>query len=374
LLARSWLRDGDVFAQQIMGQVPYLDHGTKVPLSLEMLEADLVPFEYSLPPTIIQGIEMNTWGRPVGYWVLLQPPGDVFQGFAIIPTNMKRIPADRMLHIKCVDRIRQIRGVSVFASCFERLDDLKDYEESERIAAKVAASMAAYIKKGAPEDYPTSQDPDKPLRDLRFRPGMVFDDLLPGEEIGTIDTKRPNPNLLAFRQGQMRGLASGANASYSSIARDYNGTYSSQRQEMVESYSSYATLGAEFTSRIVRPTYKTFVALSIAAGVTKVPSDVYLPSVNDALYVGPQMPWIDPESEAASWVILEAAGYASGPEIIRRRGMNPHDVRAQEKRWRAAAEADGMTFTPMVPQQQASSTSAAVKAALRETNRKGTAS
>jgi lambda family phage portal protein len=300
-----------------------------------------VPFEYSLPPGIVQGVELNAWGRPTAFWVLKQPPGDVFQGFAIVPTNLKRIPAERMLMIKSIDRIRQIRGVSHFAAVLNRLDDLKDYEESERIAAKVAASMAAFIKKGSPEQYdPPTEEGEQ--RDLRFRPGMVFDDLRPGEEIGTIDTSRPNPNLLAYRQGQMRALAAGTGSSYSSIAKDYNGTYSAQRQELVESYANYGILQAEFTSRIVRPTYEAAVALAVAAGLVKVPKEVVPASVDDAIYIGPQMPWIDPEAETKSWTAQEGALYASGPEIIRRRGQNPRDVLAQEARWRAQVKKAGL--------------------------------
>jgi lambda family phage portal protein len=243
--------------------------------------------------------------------------------------------------IKSIDRIRQIRGVSHFAAVLNRLDDLKDYEESERIAAKVAASMAAFIKKGSPEQYdPPTEEGEQ--RDLRFRPGMVFDDLLPGEEIGTIDTSRPNPNLLAYRQGQMRALAAGTGSSYSSIAKDYNGTYSAQRQELVESYANYGILQAEFTSRIVRPTYEAAVALAVAAGLVKVPKEVVPASVDDAIYIGPQMPWIDPEAETKSWTAQEGALYASGPEIIRRRGQNPRDVLAQEARWRAQVKKAGL--------------------------------
>lgn len=65
-------------------------------------------------------------------------------------SQTKFVPANRMLHLKNVHRIRQMRGVSVFASVLNRFDDLKDYEESERIAAKIAASMAAYIKRAPP--------------------------------------------------------------------------------------------------------------------------------------------------------------------------------------------------------------------------------
>ena len=156
-----------------------------------MLEADYVPMgkQSSGPATINQGIEINAWGAPVAYHVLRDAP----ESAASITTATKRVAADRMLHLKNVHRIRQLRGVSVFASVLNRFDDLKDYEESERIAAKIAASMAAYIKKGAPDLY--EPDADAEPRQMKFRPGMVFDDLKPGEDIGMIDTNRPNQNL-----------------------------------------------------------------------------------------------------------------------------------------------------------------------------------
>jgi lambda family phage portal protein len=181
---------------------------------------------------------------------------------------------------------------------------------------------------------------------MKFRPGMIFDDLRVGEEIGTIDTQRPNANLLTYRQGQLRGAASGTGTAYSSIAKSYDGTYSAQRQELVESWSAYATLAAEFTSAIVRPTYETFVATAVAAGLVKVPRDVVAASIDDAIYIAPQMPWIDPESEMNAAVASEGAGYASAPEIIRRRGGSPRDVLVQEARWRRQCEKAGLTFTP----------------------------
>jgi lambda family phage portal protein len=351
LLARSWLRDGDVFSQLILGPVQYLNHGTTVPFSIEMIEADLVPLDYNLAPSIIQGVEVNAWGRPVAYHILRNPPGDVFSSFtSIAPSDLKRVTADRILHCKLVDRIRQYRGVSQFASVLQRFDDLKDYEESERIAAKIAASMAAYIKKGAPDDYATPDDESQ--RELTFRPGMIFDDLHPGEEIGMIDTNRPNPNLLSYRQGQLRAVGAGTTTSYSSVAKDYNGTYSAQRQELVESWMAYATLAAEFTSRIVRPVYEGFIATAIASGALKVPKGILPESVDDAVYIAPQMPWIDPAKEVASWAEMEKNGYASGPEIIRRRGASPRDTLAQQAKWQRMKKDAGIEPPAAEPAQR----------------------
>jgi lambda family phage portal protein len=342
LLCRSFFRDGEVFAQTLAGSTPGLSHGTRVPFSIEMIEADLVPMELNAqaPATVVQGIEVNTWGMPTGYHVLKVSPLDGNTTSMMIGGQTKRVGADRMLHLKNVHRIRQMRGVSVFASVLNRFDDLKDYEESERIAAKIAASMAAFIKKGQPDLY--EPDADAEQRHLKFRPGMIFDDLRPGEEIGTIDTNRPNPNLETYRSGQLKAIAAGAGPTFSSIARTYDGTYSAQRQELVEGYAIYATLANEFIGRIVRPVYEQFIAAAVASGVLKLPAGIKPETLDDAAYMPPAMPWIDPKKEAEAWGLLEDRCYVSGPEVIRRRGGNPIDTLEQQSRWTREKQAQGL--------------------------------
>ena len=78
-------------------------------------------------------------------------------------------------------------------------------------------------------------------------PGMIFDSLLPGESVEILDANRPNSALIDFRSAMLKMVAAGAGSSYSSIARDYDGTYSSQRQELVESFA--ASLGLEVEYR-----------------------------------------------------------------------------------------------------------------------------
>lgn len=208
LLCRTWLRDGEVLTKNLLGKVPFLDHGTAVPFTLEMLEPDMLPLIYDDPAkNIVQGIQRNGWGQPKIYHLYRNHPGD-YNVFTAKALDLMPVSADLINHLRIRDRISQLRGVSVFGTVMTRLDDIKDYEESERIAAKIAASMAAYIKKGTPELY--EADPLSNARSLRFSPGMVFDDLMPGEEIGMIDTNRPNPNAYNWRNGQLRAVAAGA--------------------------------------------------------------------------------------------------------------------------------------------------------------------
>lgn len=340
MLARSWLRDGEVFSQLVSGRIPSLDHRTRVPFSVEMLEADYVPMDENVPGSVVQGIRINAWGEPVSYSVHKGNPTEA-SSYAV---GTKQVPAARMLHLKNVHRIRQMRGVSVFASVLNRFDDLKDYEESERIAAKIAASMAAFIKKGTPDLY--LSDESTGTRQLQMRPGMIFDDLKPGEEIGTIDTNRPNPNLETYRSGQLKAIAAGAGPTFSSIARSYDGTYSSQRQELVEGYGVYATLTGEFTSRIAQPIYEEFVAVALASGLLRVPAGVAADTIDDALYIGPSMPWIDPKKEVEAMALAEDRCYVSGPENIRKRGGNPADTLAQQSAWLEAKRNANVAAAP----------------------------
>lgn len=343
LLCRSWLRDGEVLAQIIDGARPDLDHGTRVPLSLELIEADLLPLDYDDPALgITAGVERNAWGRPRAYHLYKTHPGALYGATATarLTGSLKRVPTEQILHLKLVDRIRQARGVSQFAAVIRRLSDIKQYEDDERIAANVAARMTAYIKKTIPDLAP-AETSDEPRR-FELAPGMIFDDLRPGEDVGLIDTKRPNPNIEEFRKGQLRAAAAGLGTSYSSLARDYNGTYSAQRQELVEQQGAYDLLSALFVGQLARPVWQRFVATAVMAGTVKLPSDLDPLSLSAASYRSPALLWIDPLKEVQANAEAVNNRFASPQQIIRSRGGNPDDVLRQIADWHRQIDALGI--------------------------------
>lgn len=348
MVAKTWLRDGEGFGQMLTGPVPLLDHGTRIPFSLEIFEPDMVPFSLNDERRgIRQGIELNAWGKARAVWVHKQHPTD---GIVMLSgNNVKRIPAERILHITSTDRIGQIRGVSEFASVITRLEDIKDYEESERVAAKISAMLTAYVKRGNPEmmdpdTLPRDNEGNIAPRELSMQPGTIVDSLEVGEEIGMIDSKRPNPNLITFRQGQLKALAAGVGATYSSVARDYNGTFSAQRQELIEQWTNYATLTDEFVGNFVQPVWEGFVRAADLSGVVPMPKGLKEGSTDDALFIGQSMPWIDPLKEANGWATLVRAGFASETEVMRKRGVNPADVMDQIEKFRDDAKERGLVF------------------------------
>lgn len=331
LLLRSALRDGEVFTQLVRGPVAGLKHATSVSLSLEMLEADFVPVNLNsnAGQFVRQGVVVNSWGRPVAYRVCKHHPAN---GFALT-ADLKTIPAESMLHIAMRKRLHQMRGISALHSVITRIADIKDYEQSERVGARIAAALTFYIKRGDAQSVDDAAEYSYPGDDRYFNisPGMIYDDLMPGEDLGMVESNRPNTHLQEFRNGQLRAVAAGTRSGYSSIARDYKGSYSSQRQELVESFEGYSVLQNWFVGQFSRPVYRAWVEMVLASGI-ELPADLDRSTLFNALYLGPVMPWIDPVKEAEAWKAIVRGGAGTEAEWTRARGQSPQETKRQRIR------------------------------------------
>jgi len=344
IVCRAWLRDGEILIQHVLDNKA-LDHLTRVPYSLELIEADFLPFDLNDKNNgVIHGVKKNTWGRVQSYYLYKEHPGNVF--FPYISANdIKEVQAENITHLKFVRRVRQTRGVSILHGVITRLDDLRDYEESERIAARVAAAFTGFIKKST--DVAGANATSDGTRTFEMAPGMIFDDLLPGEEIGTIGTDRPNSNLGNFRNDMLRAVAGGTGTSFSTISKKYEGSYSSQRQELVESKVGYDRLFSYFVETFVRPVYEKFVETAYLTGQLKLDPSVDRMKMNHAEFVAPAMPWIDPKKEIEADQLAVESRFKSRAQIIRERGGDPEAVRKQLLLENEQDKADGVTQEPV---------------------------
>lgn len=338
LICRTWLRDGELLLQHLEGG--RFPHRGPVPYTIETLEADYLPFELNgAAPRIVHGVEKGLGGMPVAYHLLREHPGDTHGSRLSFDTV--RIPADRVAHLKFTRRLRQTRGVSVFHAVLRRLEDLKEYEESERIAARVAAAFTGYIRKAG--DYSRTQTAGAAAgsRQFEMQPGLIFDGLVQGEDIGTIESNRPNTALEAFVGDQIRRIAGGTGTGASSISRNYSqGSYSAQRQEIVDIDPAYARLHNYFVHLAVRQPYERFVQLAELAGVLRFDRDVDRATILAFECPRPVMPWVDPSKEVKADVEAVDAGFKSRYQVIRERGGDPR---------RVDAEREQDTFQPAKP-------------------------
>lgn len=329
LVCRSWLRDGEIFGRRLLGTINGYQHHSDTPFSVEVLESDFVPFDMSsVADGVRQGIKVDTWRRPKSYFVMFDHPGEM-QGYRY---RTKEIPASEMYHLALRKRIHQLRGVSLLHGVITRLADLKSVEEAERVAARISASLAFYIKKESPNGYEEQDGVDNSSpRQIDIAPGAIFDDLRPGEDVGVIQSNRPNTALNVWRSGQLRSSCAGTRSQYSSVARDYDGTYSAQRQELVEGWEGFAVLQDEFVARWSRPVFRDWLLAETlrSKDPLKLPPELDMKTLFDAIYLAPVMPWIDPEREAKGWRALIRGGAGTETEWIRARNKNPDEVRDQ---------------------------------------------
>ncbi|MGM0703879.1 MAG: phage portal protein [Pseudomonadota bacterium] len=330
LVCRTWLRDGEALAQEVQGRVALYDYLTDVPYALELLEPDYLPLDYDDPGNgIYAGIERNAWRRVRGYHIFKSHPGDTRT--LTVRGKLKFVSAESMIHLAHRRRLGQSRGVTILHAVLRRLADLKDYEESERVAARLAAALTMYIKKGDPALYGTGGKTADGNRTIPVAPGMVFDGLLPGEDVGMIESNRPSSLLEGFRSSMIRAVSAGTRMGYSTANRDYNGTYSAQRQELVETDLGYQLLQREFIDGFCRRVYRDWLRMAVASGQIRLPRNLDRRTLNNAVYMGPVMPWIDPAKEAQGWERMIRAGGADEAELARARGRNPQELKRQRE-------------------------------------------
>jgi len=336
--ARTFFRDGEVFAQHLIGPTRGLTHGTEVPYSYELIEPDMLPMHnHNESKRIVSSIEMNGWGRPVRYHVLKTQPESIARVGRLVPSSdeTRAIASARMSHLSIRNRIRQVRGVSVFASVLKRLSDIDEIDETERVAARIAAAVALIITKGDPSLYqaPDPDDENANQRELDINPGTIVDDLLPGEDVKSFVSNRPNNQLIPFKESQFKSAAAGLGVGASSLGKNYNGNYSSQRQELVEQHDHYGVMWKYIVERMERDKVENFVraAMMMRNGVV-LPDDANAASLYRIHFSRPAMPWIQPLQEAKAWATLTENKFESTSGIIRSRGASPRQVRKQIER------------------------------------------
>lgn len=333
-LVRSTLRDGEVLVHHVMGR-GQVEHATALPYSLELLEADFLPFTMlgKVPANVFHGVEKNGWGRPIAYHIYKNHPGHA--AFASISgttaTQTKRVPAELITHLKFTRRLGQTRGITILHGVLNRLDSIKDGEESELIAMRVAAAFCAVITRGPEFIGTTSGVNADGSRAFKMQPGQVFDQLMQGEDVKLIGpNNRPNTNMIDFVNANLRRIAAGTGTTHSTVARDYEGSYSSKRQEAAEAEPAYAKLRGYFIGHGMKPIYRRAIDLAETAGLFRIPNGIDPATLFDVdMRRGGGALWIDPLKEVQADVAMIDAGITSRTAVIRRRGGDPSQVDAE---------------------------------------------
>lgn len=327
LVVRSMVESGEVLVRRIKRTS---DFGLNIPMQLQVLETDFIDSTkdgevFSNGNFTVQGVEFNSKGQRVAYWLFDRHPGDTTGVPAIKGINSKRIPAEDILHIFRVERAGQVRGVPWMAPIMLKLKDLSDYSDFTLVRQKVSACFTAFITTPDAMDLSTGTAP-KAIGE-KLEPG-VAEQLPPGYGIEFANPPTSG-DFSQFTNAQLRAISAGIGVTYEILTNDYSQVnFSSGRmgwqefQRNIDQWRAHLIL-----PRLCVPVWRWFTETAAIAGYG---SDKVV-----AIWTAPKREMIDPVKETEAAKLQVRSGFMSLSEAIRQNGYEPEEVlreRAEENK------------------------------------------
>jgi lambda family phage portal protein len=335
--------ENNLFAQQSIvmnsvfesGEMLVLRHdrdaaaGLKLPFQTELLEVD------HLNPTITvrggnevqDGVEYDDAGRIVAYHIYEQHPGSARRNVSL---KSNRWSADRVLHIRRLERPGQSRGVPWLAPVMVTLGELRDYQEAQILKQKISALLVGVVKTGASGTLTEAQK-NSGLGNMA--PGaLVY--LEEGQEVTFSDPPSVNDYDQVMRLG-LQAVAMGLGLTTESLSGDLSRVnFSSMRGGRLEMDKNVET----WQQRIIVEQFCEGIA-GWAVNAYRLTPDAKSVSLE---WTAPKRALIDPAKEVGAIIKKVDAGLTSLQREQRGMGLDP-DVIQRER------EEDAARIVPVLP-------------------------
>jgi len=305
--------------------------GNRFRFALEAIDPDQLDEKFSRPAgtdgeaEIRLGVEVNPFGRPIGYHIWNKP--EKLIGTDWRPRERERIPADQIVHLYDQERANQTRGLPWFLAVAMNLKMLAGYSEAELVAARTAAAKQGwFVKKG---DAPSageavSADADNRVA-MEANPGLM--DFAPdGYTFESWTPEHPTTAFAAFVKSKLREIATGMSVSYNALASDLEGVnYSSMRSGLLLEREVWRMLQHWWIGAFLRKIYAEWLNMALLSG------ELVLDSRNARKFVAAKWTgrgWqlVDAEKEINAGVTAIQTGLDSRTDILAEQGRDFEDV------------------------------------------------
>ena len=310
MVLRSTLEKGDVFAAMVYQK----RKGNPFGLKFQIIESERVsnPAGGQDTATLSAGVEKDTFGAPIAYYVQNQHPGNrrSYQN-----RKWKRVPAfnpktgQRVFHhIYRPTRPGQTRGVPYLAPVIELLLQLGRYTEAEAKATLISSLFTVFVTSPTGDGLgvvPAATTENKQAttsdeQEMELEGGTVMD-LNPGEDIKFADPGRPNTAFDAFVLALSRQIGVALELPFEILVKHFTASYSAARGALLEAWKFYRSRRAWLVQEFCDPAYAAWLDEAVAIGVVTAPGYFQDPFIRKAylgsMWEGPTMPQIDPLKE-----------------------------------------------------------------------------
>jgi lambda family phage portal protein len=319
LAFRSSLESGDVFVV-----LPYLaKRQSPYGLSVQLIEADRVSNPNHKPDSrdCAGGIERDPYGAAINYYIQEQHPGDVHSGGA--SSTWKPVPAygaasgrRQVLHLYKMLRPGQSRGVPFLAPVIKELKQISRYTDAELMAAVISGFLTVFV---------TSESGDQPLApmtpteetgasagdsDIKLGNGAVVG-LAPGENVSTVDPKRPNAQFDPFVLAIVRQIGLCLEIPYEVLIKHFTASYSAARAALLEAWKFFLGRRMWLAESLCQPVYEAWLEEAIGNDRIAAPGFFSDPMIREAYcgaeWVGPTKGMINEKDEVEAAILRMGA-------------------------------------------------------------------
>lgn len=327
LAVREMIEGGDSLTLQRMGP---RRAGSKVPLKIEIKESDhLDDSKVEWPAMngrrISQGIEYDSEGRRVAYWLYPDHPGDVNRDLRNAFLSV-RTPANQVIHL--FERQRtQDRGVPWLAPVMQSVRDMDDWQRAELVRKKTEACLVGVVLSDS--DNANTLAAKVKLADgteaQEFGPGMI------AYADGATDVKFTQPagvgGVYEWHRVHLHIMASGLRMPYSLLTGDLSQANFASSRVGLNEFRRFVemTQWNLIIPKFCQPIWEWFVIAAYLSGAI----DVQTVPVE---WAPPRFESVNPLQDANADLTEVRAGFASTPQMIAKRGYDPAQViREQEE-------------------------------------------
>jgi len=344
--AEGMARDGEVFVKKIRNR------NFRDGFTLQFLEPDLVDHNKngrneSNNNEIRMGVELDSFHRPVAYYVLTDHPNDDFTG-KVKPRKHTRVPAREIIHVFMPSRTYQTRGEPFMASAIASLKHLAAWREASVVAARASAAKFGIITTPSGDEFVGDDETQDGVDIISFEPASVAQ-LPAGHNFEMIDPKHPTSNFSEFETAMLRGIASGLNVAYTALSNDLTGvSYSSIRQGAIEERDHYKMLQSFLVQHFCEPVFRAWLDSALDFGNVPIPLNKYDKFADNAMFRGRGFAWVDPMKEINAAVTAINNGLMSMNDVAANYGRDVEELFAQIASDKEMAERYGlkMAFEP----------------------------
>jgi lambda family phage portal protein len=314
--------------------------------SIQFIEADHLDEELTEVAgnnnKIRMGVECNPVGRPLAYHLFKNHPYDN-DSYAVPGKKYTRIPADEIIHAYMQERPEMTRGVPWTATAMDKIHTLNGYRQAELTASRLAAcKMGFYTSPGGDgyvgEDY---EDTYSPI--MEAEPG-TFEQLPSGMDFKSFEPNHPTSAFDAFEKAILRGISSGLNISYHSLANDLSSVnYSSIRAGSLEDRAQFGVIQEFVIAHFIEPVFREWLEMAMTTNQIPLPMTRFDKFAESATFIPRSWSYVDPQKEIQANILGLKSGQVTMSDIQSTYGRDVEELFEQHDREKKLAEQYGIS-------------------------------